>query len=294
MKIAIYCQKKDDESISYLESFIGKLIERGQSLALYKDLYKRDFFSEKIIQNTSSFSTYEDLKAEKIDYFFSFGGDGTILSALTIIQDLEIPIVGINLGRLGFLANFNKEDALENINFFLERNENLSIIKRSLLEVNCKNKNIYFPFAANDICITRKETTAMISIDTYIDDKLLSVFWSDGLIISTPTGSTAYSMSCGGPIIEPSCDNFVITPIAPHNLNVRPIVISDSSVIKLKVESRTNLYTLSLDSRLINMDTQDEIYLKKASFSLKLVQAYDGDFFKTLRKKLFWGKDKRN
>ena len=170
----------------------------------------------------------------------------------------------------------------------------MNISKRSVIQVISDCKNIPFPYALNDVSITRKETTAMITIETTINDDFLTVFWADGLIISTPTGSTAYSLSCGGPIIEPSNDNFAVTPIAPHNLNVRPIVLKDDVEIKLKVSSRVPEYSLSLDSRLYHMNIENEVILKKADFCLNLMFPKNINFYETLRQKLLWGNDKRN
>ena len=203
---------------------------------------------------------------------------------------MGIPVVGVNTGRLGFLASFTKEEVFDNIDKVL--NKQLIITQRSVIKVN--GVNIDFPYALNDVTISRKETTSMITVNSYINDEFLNVFWGDGLIISTPTGSTAYSLSCGGPIISPENDNFAITPIAPHNLNVRPLILKDDVKIRLKVESRVPQYSLSLDSRLYHIDTLEEISLEKAPFTLSLVQPDDISFFETIRQKLLWGNDKRN
>ena len=249
----------------------------------------------KAMQFSKIFETFtrkEELKEKKVDLFFTFGGDGTIVNSLLFVQDLEIPVVGVNTGRLGFLASFSKEEV------FLELDEiirgEVKISRRSVIEVVSPNKSMFFPYALNDITISRKETTAMITVESYINGEFLNVFWGDGVIISTPTGSTAYSLSCGGPIITPNNENFVITPIAPHNLNVRPLILNDDVEIRLKVESRVPQYSLSLDSRLIHMETSVEIVLKKARFQILLVLPNNLSFFETIRQKLLWGRDKRN
>ncbi|KUG11413.1 NAD kinase [Elizabethkingia miricola] len=286
MKAAIYTQKRDLDTFLYLSRFISELNKRNVTAVLHKDTAEGLQFSKVF----PIFSNKEDLKDQEIDYFFSFGGDGTILNALIFVQDLGIPVVGVNTGRLGFLASFTKEEVFDNIDKVL--NKQLIITQRSVIKVN--GVNIDFPYALNDVTISRKETTSMITVNSYINDEFLNVFWGDGLIISTPTGSTAYSLSCGGPIISPENDNFAITPIAPHNLNVRPLILKDDVKIRLKVESRVPQYSLSLDSRLYHIDTLEEISLEKAPFTLSLVQPDDISFFETIRQKLLWGNDKRN
>ena len=288
MKAAIYSQKKDLDTFLYLSKFVSELEKRGVQAVLYDEMANAMQFS-KIFE---TFTRKEDLKEKKVDLFFTFGGDGTIVNSILFVQDLEIPVVGVNTGRLGFLASFSKEEV------FLELDEiirgEVKISRRSVIEVVSPNKSMFFPYALNDITISRKETTAMITVESYINGEFLNVFWGDGVIISTPTGSTAYSLSCGGPIITPNNENFVITPIAPHNLNVRPLILNDDVEIRLKVESRVPQYSLSLDSRLIHMETNVEIVLKKARFQILLVLPNNLSFFETIRQKLLWGRDKRN
>lgn len=289
MVAAIYSQKKDFDSFLYLNKFISELEQRHIPIVLHADMAANMKFSS----SYDTFRTKEDLKAKGVDYVFSFGGDGTILSAMSFIQELEIPIVGINMGRLGFLANFKKEDIFKEIDVIIKGDYTIS--KRSIIKVTTSKPNsIDFPYALNDVTISRQETTSMITIDSYINDDFLNVFWGDGLIISTPTGSTAYSLSCGGPIISPTNDNFVITPIAPHNLNVRPLIVNDDAKVTLNVESRSTQFTLSLDSRLYYMDIGNEIYLEKGDFCLNLIIPNNFSFYETIRQKLLWGIDKRN
>lgn len=288
MKAAIYSQKTDLDTFLYLSKFISELAKRNIEAVLHEKTAQDLQFSK----DFATFSSKEDLKDQNVKYFFSFGGDGTILNALIYIQDLEIPVIGVNTGRLGFLASFSKEDIFNNIDSIL--NNELVLGKRSVIQVFTRNNSIDFPFALNDLSIIRKETTSMITVDTYINNDFLTVFWADGLIISTPTGSTAYSLSCGGPIIAPTNDNFVLTPVAPHNLNVRPIVLKDDVEIHLKIESRVPQYSLSLDSRIYDLNIDEEVWVKKAPFELNLLLPKNINFFDKLRERLLWGKDKRN
>lgn len=288
MKAAIYSQKNDLDTFLYLSKFVSELEKRGIKAILYEEMANAMEFS-KIFE---TFAQKEDLKEKKVDWFFTFGGDGTIVNSLLFVQDLEIPVVGVNTGRLGFLSSFTKEEVFLRLDDIIKGEVNVS--RRSVIEIVSPNKTIFFPFALNDITISRKETTAMITVDSYIDGEFLNVFWGDGVIISTPTGSTAYSLSCGGPIITPNNNTFVITPIAPHNLNVRPLIVNDDVEIRLKVESRVPQYSLSLDSRLIHMETNVEIILRKARFQILLIHPRDLSFYETIRQKLLWGKDKRN
>jgi NAD+ kinase len=288
MKAAIYTQKNDSDTFLYLSRFVSELEKRGVQSILHQEMADSMQFSRVF----ETFSGKNDLKEKNANLFFTFGGDGTIVNSLLFVQDLEIPVVGVNTGRLGFLASFTKEDIFRELDDIVKGEFKIS--KRSVIEVVSPNEEIFFPFALNDISISRKETTSMITVDSYINDEFLNVFWGDGLIISTPTGSTAYSLSCGGPIITPNNNNFVITPIAPHNLNVRPLIVNDHVEIRLKVKSRVPQYSLSLDSRLFHIKTDVEVVLKKAHFEISLVHPNDLSFYETIRQKLLWGKDKRN
>ncbi len=288
MNAAIYTQKHGPETFSYLNRFISELEKKGVGAVLHKETAENMQFPKRF----NVFSSKEDLAAQEVDFFFSFGGDGTIVSSLLYIENLGIPVVGVNTGRLGFLASFTKEDIFSELDNILSGNTKIS--QRSVIEVVAPAGEKFFPYALNDITVSRKETTSMITVDSYINDEFLNVFWGDGVIISTPTGSTAYSLSCGGPIISPNNHNFVITPIAPHNLNVRPLIVNDSVEVRLKVESRAQEYSLSLDSRLIHMKTDAELIIRKADFDILLVHPNSLSFYETIRQKLLWGKDKRN
>ncbi len=291
MKVAIYGLKASLEQKSSFEGFFAELNQRNIQYTIDED-FKNVLENELSIPLVSeTFTSYEDLQ-KSIDLFFTFGGDGTILSAATIIQDKNIPVVGVNTGRLGFLATINLEllfDSLDNI-----FSGNYSINSRSLIEVHTDDAEIEFPFALNEITVTRRETTSMITVDTYVNGEFLNSYWADGLIVSTPTGSTGYSLSCGGPIVHPETDTFIITAIAPHNLNVRPYMISDNSVLDLKINSRVGEYFLSLDARNKPLSTDVKLQLRKAKFKIKIVEPKDKTYLMTLRDKMFWGSDRRN
>ena len=288
MTIAIYTQKKDLDTFLYLSKFITELDRRNIRCILFAEMIETMKFSAEF----ETFSNKKDLQAKKVELFFTFGGDGTIVTSLLYVQDTNIPIVGVNTGRLGFLSSFTKEEVFLELDEIL--NGNTSISERTVMHIVSPKFGVFFPYALNDVTISRKETTSMITVESYINNEFLNVFWGDGLIISTPTGSTAYSLSCGGPIISPESNNFGVTPIAPHNLNVRPLVVCDNVEFRLKVESRHPQYTLSLDSRLIHMNTDVEIVIRKADFKISLLQPKSINFYETIRQKLLWGKDKRN
>ncbi len=288
MKAAVYTQKNDQDTFLYLGKFISELEKRGVQPILFQEMANEMPFNG----NFERFASKEDLCEKNVDLFFTFGGDGTIVNSLLYVHDSEIPVVGVNTGRLGFLANFTKEEIFAELDEIIKGNVKIS--KRSVIEVVSPKNAFFFPYALNDITISRKETTSMITVDSYINDEFLNVFWGDGLIISTPTGSTAYSLSCGGPILTPNNDNFVVTPIAPHNLNVRPLIVNDNVEIRMKIKSRVPQYTLSLDSRLVNMETDVEVVLRKANFQISLIYPNNLSFYETIRQKLLWGNDKRN
>ncbi|HEX9151794.1 MAG TPA: NAD kinase, partial [Flavobacterium sp.] len=252
--------------------------------------------NEKKIVETKykTFASHTELD-QSFDLLISIGGDGTILRAATLVRNSGIPILGINAGRLGFLATVQKENIAEFMQFVIDKKYTLS--KRTLLSLTCSTENESIQeinFAMNEITVSRKDTTAMITIDTYLDDEYLNSYWADGLIISTPTGSTGYSLSCGGPILTPTVKSLVITPIAPHNLTARPLVVPDETEIKLKVSGREDNYLVSLDSRVTTIKNESILTIKKTPFQINMVEIPDETFLKTLRSKLLWGEDKRN
>ena len=292
MKIAIYGIGVYNDAQFYVSFLIDHLIEKK-----YDFFIEQQFLTE--LKKEKNF-TYENIKTfsdkqkidESFDLFFTFGGDGTILSAISVVQDTKIPIVGINTGKLGYLASISKTEFQNKIQDLLAKK--FIVSERSLINVELNNKKLDFNLALNEISINRKESTSMIIIDAYLNNELLNSYRADGLIISTPTGSTGYSLSCGGPIVSPENEIFIVTPIAPHNLNIRPFILSDKMEIKLKVSSRVNEFLLSLDSRQYSCDISTEITLKKADYKVKLVQEQENTYLKTLKNKLLWGNDSRN
>ncbi len=292
MKVAIYGKQFQEEVAPFVHELFIELEKAHMEVLVYEPFY--NFLSKQITLNLflGTYNSHEELK-ENIELFISIGGDGTILDATTLIRDTGIPIIGVNTGRLGFLADIAKNEITKTIKQLV--NKRFSIDQRTLIRLETE-KNIFgdLNFALNEVTISRKDTTSMITITTYINDDFLNSYWADGLIISTPTGSTGYSLSCGGPIVMPGSKNFIITPIAPHNLNVRPLVISDMYEIKIKVEGRVNQFLVALDSRIQTMDAGVELIIKKESFKINMVETETQDFASTLRNKLLWGKDKRN
>lgn len=230
---------------------------------------------------------------EGLDFFLSIGGDGTLLDSVSLIGSKEIPILGLNTGRLGFLATVATDKIEESIVNLVSGN--YQIESRTLLSLESNRKLFHgVNFALNEFTIHKRDTSSMITVHTYIDGKYLNSYWADGLIVSTPTGSTGYSLSCGGPLITPGAKNFVLTPVSPHNLNVRPIIVSDESVISFEIEGRTDKFLISLDSRSTAISSDLKLSVKKEKFSAKLVKLPNDHFFDTLRQKLNWGFDMRN
>jgi len=293
IKVALFGQKTSTSLEDIITPFLNYLAVHQIEYCIEEKFLKTiAVLTDVNLTNVETFTSYEDLD-KSVKFMFAFGGDGTILSTITIVRDSNIPIVGVNTGRLGFLATINKSVLLEQLNNFFDGNYN--IIPRSLIKIERKDgKVIEDNFAINEVTVVRRETTSMITIDTYLDNEFLNSFWSDGLIISTPTGSTGYNLSCGGPIVHPSNQNFIITPVAPHNLNVRPLIVSENSVIDLKIRSRANEYFLSLDHRNLALSTDVELRISKADFKINIVEANDASYFITLRDKMLWGSDKRN
>lgn len=293
MKIAIYGQfyhKNSKTSTATLLDFLQK----KECEIHVEDNFFNMITHEEDIEKDYDFNTFKKLD-NSFDALISIGGDGTILRAVTYIRDLEIPIIGINTGRLGFLATIQKDDIEPALTEILEGNYKTS--QRSLLSIQTSTPNQDIEelnFALNEIAVSRKNTTSMITVETRLNDEYLTSYWADGLIVSTPTGSTGYSLSCGGPVITPSATNFVLTPIAPHNLNARPLVIPDTTEIKLKITGREESYLVSLDSRIATLRNNTTVTIKKASFSIKMIELQNESFLDTLRKKLLWGEDRRN
>lgn len=293
MKIALYGRKIERSHVEDYKRLYAKLLQLNSEVLIHEELIEQSKKFEDIdLPNWKSFNTHHDLDNE-IDFLISLGGDGTFLNTILLIKDLKIPVIGINTGRLGFLSN----TPISDINFALDNLEkgNYSIEERNMLSLSSDNhlfgeENI----ALNEISILKRDSASMITIHAELNGNHLNSYWTDGLIISTATGSTAYSLSCGGPILMPGSGNFVITPISPHNLNVRPIVVDDDSILKLSVESRSDKSLVALDSRSVELSNDEFIYVQKAAFKLSVVHFENNSFIQSLRHKLNWGLDKRN
>ncbi|SDM74833.1 NAD kinase [Kriegella aquimaris] len=293
MKVAIYGQTYYDNSVDYVVQLLDELQKVAANVFIERDFYNL-LCDQKGVKGYGTFTDKEGLDSS-FDMFVSFGGDGTMLRAATYVGKLGIPMVGVNTGRLGFLSTFKKEDVKRVVDEFVKGDYH--IVERSAVEVVSPDPISEFGmlnFALNEITVSRKDTTSMISVETYLNDEYLTNYWADGLIISTPTGSTGYSLSCGGPVIEPTAKSLVLTPIAPHNLNARPLVVSDDTIIRLKVSGREENHLLSLDSRIASLENGREIIVKKADFSIRMIEYTSESFLKTLRNKLLWGQDRRN
>jgi NAD+ kinase len=293
MRVAIYGQFFKTEDIVYIKELFNVLTKNNIEF-LIEESYFNAVKKSLDNKNATTFSTYKDLK-NSFDFMITMGGDGTILRAVTLVRDSNIPIIGINTGRLGFLATVQKEEIESAITAILKND--FEVKERTLLSVTTSsNKKNLLPlnFALNEVSVSRKNTASMITIETYLDNEYLNSYWADGLIIATPTGSTGYSLSCGGPIITPQAKSIALTPIAPHNLNARPLVIPEETNIKFTVKGRENEFLLSLDSRVTTIKSNTEIFVKKSPFNLKMIQINKQTFIKTLREKLLWGKDLRN
>lgn len=292
MQIAFFGLQYYDKYKVHYQRMIDKLEKSYCDISINKSFYQKMESNVRFKKKPFLYEKYSDLK-QKPDAFISVGGDGTILDTITIIRDSNIPILGINMGRLGFLSSVSHEEVDIAIDALLHNNYILD--KRALLSLKTDN-NLFgsLNFALNELTIQKKDHLSMIKIHVYMDDQFLNSYWSDGLLISTPTGSTAYSLSVGGPIVTPGSENFTISPIAPHNLTVRPIVIPNNSVIKLKVQGRAKSFLVGLDSRFETIDSSVELVVSKSNFSINLIQIGNRSFFDTIREKLNWGLDIRN
>jgi NAD+ kinase len=292
MVIAIFGRTVSIENLKYVQRVVDKLILKKCHLTVYRPFFEMLEDKVEFPAEVRFFNDFKDIDG-KVDFLFSIGGDGSILDALTIVRDSGIPIMGINIGRLGFLSSIAKDEILPAIDKVLDRD--YKIDERTLVRLS-HPKDLFgdMNYALNELTITRKDTTSLIVLHVYIDGMFLNSYWADGLIIATPTGSTAYSLSSGGPILTPGSENFVLTPIAPHNLTVRPVVIPDKSKIRIIVEGREEQFLVSLDSRRAIIYSNFELIVEKADFKVNIVQMKGKDFFMTIREKLKWGLDARN
>ncbi len=267
-----------------LNSLIDLLIQKGFKIFISKELSKS--FSN------SKHKVYNDRTILNMDFIISFGGDGTLLNTVTNVGRKGIKILGVNVGKLGFLS-FDVYDVFEKLIHDIQE-DNYTLEKRTLVSIKNNNNNIQNNFALNEISVIKKDSSSMIKIHCFIDNKFICTYWSDGLIISTPTGSTGYSLSCGGPILTPDSKNLLITPISPHNLSLRSIIISEKSKIKLEIEKQKYNFLVSMDSRSYTFKGDQKFIIEKSNFNVNLIHPNNFDFFKTLRKKLNWGFDLRN
>ncbi|GGH71301.1 MAG: NAD kinase [Bacteroidetes bacterium] len=294
MKIAVYGKLISPEARPYIEKLYHMLKAEGVELIFYAPFHQHLVDHCDIEIDYPTYSSSIELIASQSDVMLSIGGDGTILDAATLVRNSGIPILGVNTGRLGFLADVAREEVNKAAKALLKGK--YTVQNRNLISVSTSSPDIIPDpnFALNEIAVSRKDTTSMITVHTWINDEYLNSYWADGLIIATPTGSTGYSLSCGGPIIMPGSENFVITPIAPHNLTVRPFVIPNHYKIRLKVETREDRFLTSVDSRIYACDSEVEIFLERADFKIGTIQTEVQNFPSTLRNKLLWGLDRRN
>jgi NAD+ kinase len=292
MQVAIYSRGLDFEQENPLVILLEELTKYNISVLIYTPLFSQYALPQHLLHNLTPFSYHTDLTKD-LECLISLGGDGTMLDAVTLVRDKKIPILGINFGRLGFLASISKDelaiavDAIVNRTFIKD--------KRSLIHLDASVPLFDDDaFALNEFAIHKRDTSPMLKIHTYLNGEFLNTFWADGLIVSTPTGSTGYNLSCGGPIVFPDSNSFVITPVAPHNLNARPIVIPDNNIISFEVETRHDEFICALDARKEIVDKTIQLAVKREAFQISLVRLNENSFLSTLRNKLTWGMDKRN
>lgn len=293
MRIAIFGRNLAPENKPYMQQLFNELAKAGAAVSVYAPFAK--FVEESIpwYPNCAVFANPDDLK-ESADLMLSIGGDGTILDAMPLIADSGIPVLGINMGRLGFISSVAKDEIVKTVEALLQGR--YSVESRSLIELVAP-QGVFADrvnYALNEINIIRNPEHSLLAIKVFVDDVFLNTYWGDGILMATPTGSTAYSLSAGGPILTPESRSFVITPIAAHNLTVRPIVIPDESVVRIQVEGREKKFVFSMDSRVCALDTSVELVVRKAAFCFNTVRMEGADFYSTIRNKLMWGKDNRN
>lgn len=296
MKVALYGRQLNPRHLIFIQQLLNRLCGGGHEVLIFESFFNQIIQiiheSELPVSKIKIINSINQIDSS-IDFMFSLGGDGTLLDTVTMVGKHNIPIAGINIGRLGFLANIGKEEMEEAVTA-LETGSYISD-RRTMLQLQ-SNDHLFgdFPFALNDFTLHKKDSSPMLVIHTFINGELLNSYWADGLIIATPTGSTGYNLSCGGPVILPQSNNIVVTPIAPHHLNVRSIVVSDESVISFEVEGRSNEYLCSLDARSQIVPMKTQLAVKKDPHHITLVRLNDNNFLNTLTQKLNWGKDTRN
>ncbi len=293
MQVVVYGRQYKEQDHIHIQAVFDALHAEGFNTYIYTPYLKDIIHKIKFKGPYAPFDDHRDFKVHKIDFVVVLGGDGTMLSAVTLVRSSDVPMLGINLGRMGFLNNIEKANIadavrkLKNGMYQLEERSTLFLESTPALfgDVN---------FALNDCTILKRDTSSMITVHTYINGDFLNSYWADGIVLATPTGSTGYSLSCGGPVVMPNSANFVLTPVAPHNLNVRPIVLSDDSVVSFEIEGRGENFICTMDSRFELIGTHHQLAVRKNDFTVKLVQLQDETFLKTIRGKLAWGSDIRN
>ncbi|MDP3394400.1 NAD kinase [Sediminibacterium sp.] len=292
MKVAIYSRGLDIEQENPLLILLEELNKHDTEILLFNTLFEQFNIPQQLCNKIQQFSGYEDL-GESVDCVISLGGDGTMLDTITLIREKNIPVLGINFGRLGFLASISREELATAVDALV--NHTFIIDKRTLIHLD-SNTPLFAdaPFALNEFTIHKKDTSPMIKIHTYMNGEFLNTYWADGLIVSTPTGSTGYNLSCNGPILFPDSSSLVITPICPHNLNVRSIVIPDNNIISFEVEGRADEFIVALDARRELVPKSVQLAVRKEAFNISLIRLNENTFLSTLRTKLTWGLDKRN
>lgn len=292
MKVAIYSRIIDNEQKADVQQLLDELDKENIEPVIYHPFFEFIKSSFRFPEKTSIFSDPADL-GDSIDFVISLGGDGTLLDTVTLVRDKNIPVLGINFGRLGFLASIGRGELYTAVQSLVKRN--IVIDKRSLIHLDA-DKPLFgnVPYGLNEFAIHKTDTSPMIKIHTYLNGDFLNTYWADGLIVATPTGSTGYSLSCSGPVVFPESSSFVITPVAPHNLNVRPIVVPDDNVISFEVESRADHFICALDSRKEIVEKKVQLAVRRESFNISLVRLNENNFLQTLRNKLSWGLDTRN
>jgi NAD+ kinase len=292
MKIAIYSRGIEKNQLQDINLLLDEITSHGAETVFFQDFFNQFYSAIDIQGKYSTFSSGDDLDAG-IDCMISLGGDGTMLDTVTFVRDSGIPVLGINYGRLGFLANMGKEEIHSAMDAIVNRKYVLD--KRTLIHL-AANIPLFgdTPYALNEFSLHKKDTSPMIKIHTYLNGEFLNTYWADGLIVATPTGSTGYSLSCNGPVVFPDSGSFVITPVAPHNLNIRPIVVPDNTIVSFEVEGRTDGFLCTLDSRREIVSKEIQLAVKKESFGINLMRLHENNFLQTLRSKLSWGLDKRN
>ena len=292
MKVAVYSRVVEVNHPLEVQLFFDELLKQRIQPIVFAPYLEQIRSFVNIPDDMATFAESADLD-DTIDFLVSLGGDGTLLDTITLVRDKNIPVLGINFGRLGFLASIGKNDLKTAVTAL--SNRTIMIEKRSMVHLDA-NQDLFgeVPYALNEFAIHKTDTSPMIKIHTYLNGEFLNTYWADGLIVATPTGSTGYSLSCNGPVVFPESGSFVITPVAPHNLNVRPIVIPDNNIISFEVEGRTDHFICTLDSRKELVEKNIQLAIKKETFTVSLVRLNENNFLQTLRNKLSWGLDKRN